>query len=72
MKVGLHPYETCYVKKVHINTIHRKIKEAVAQGKCIATICWTDEEKPLKINDFKSFYFPDICLAALGTGSLTI
>lgn len=52
MRVDLHPYKTCYVKKVRINANHRKIKENVIQGKCIVAICWTDEDKPFQINYF--------------------
>lgn len=55
MRVGLHPHKNCYVRKVHINAIHRKIREAVAQGKYISPICQIDEGKPLKINYFKVF-----------------
>lgn len=61
MRVGFHPYKNCCVRKVHLYAIHKKIREAVAQGKYISPICWIDEGKPLKINYFKSFYSPDVC-----------
>lgn len=66
MRVGLHPHKNCYARKVHINAIHRKIREAVAQGKYISPICQIDEGKPLKINYFKVFILQTYAKLPLG------